>query len=549
MTEREQAVTYSLNGDHDGPARLTAFPDFILPEDQPADVAVGLVSLGYIWAAIQRKMRLVCALALVGIVIGLGFFKIDPPAHRAQTSVLITYGIDENPSEAVFDEQAIAESHTVAKLAMAKLGIHQSLGSFAASYSVTIVTERVLQITASAKTSSEAVSRANAIASSFLQLRAQQQEQAQQVVTQSMQQEVPGDMQSVASLQSKVAAVEHQPKTSAQQAELKKLQAQENQAALSLSVLQEAIAENQAGSQTLAAIKGSVVLDPAEAVSYSTKKWVLIYAVYGLVGGLALGLGIVVIGAVTSDRLRRRDDIARALGAPVKLSVGASAGGRKAAAGQGGIGGADDPDIRRIVAHLREAVSMKDGHRALAVVPVDEPKVAALALAALAVSIAQEGRKVMLADLASGAPAATVLGMSGPGVGMVRAQEAPLMLAVPGPAEIAPSAPVRDGSATAPRSAFSDQIGAAYASVDVLLTLATLDPAYGGDHLATWANSAVAVVTAGRSSWARLQATGEMIRLAGVPLVSAVLVGADKSDASLGLPSGSGALLGAGRLS
>ena len=38
--------------------------------------------------------------------------------------------------------------------------------------------------------------------------------------------------------------------------------------------------------------------------------------------GLVLGMGIVVIQALVSDRLRRRDDIAQALGAPVKLSVG-----------------------------------------------------------------------------------------------------------------------------------------------------------------------------------------------------------------------------------
>ncbi|HUK73238.1 MAG TPA: hypothetical protein VLW50_31570, partial [Streptosporangiaceae bacterium] len=44
----------------------------------------------------------------------------------------------------------------------------------------------------------------------------------------------------------------------------------------------------------------------------------------------------------------------------------------------------------------------------------------------------------------------------------------------------------------------------------------------------------VVVVTAGRSSSTRIHAVGEMIRLAGTPLVSAVLVGADKTDESLG---------------
>jgi hypothetical protein len=63
----------------------------------------------------------------------------------------------------------------------------------------------------------------------------------------------------------------------------------------------------------------------------------------------------------------------------------------------------------------------------------------------------------------------------------------------------------------------------------------TLDPSVGGDYVASWATGAVAVVTAGRSSWAKIQAVGEMSRLAGLPLTSAVLVGADRTDESLGV--------------
>jgi hypothetical protein len=78
-------------------------------------------------------------------------------------------------------------------------------------------------------------------------------------------------------------------------------------------------------------------------------------------------------------------------------------------------------------------------------------------------------------------------------------------------------------------------VATACASANLLLTLTTLDPALGGEHLATWATDAVAVVTAGRSSWTRIQAVGEMVRLSGIRLVSAVLVGADKTDESLGI--------------
>ncbi len=42
------------------------------------------------------------------------------------------------------------------------------------------------------------------------------------------------------------------------------------------------------------------------------------------------------------------------------------------------------------------------------------------------------------------------------------------------------------------------------------------------------------MVTAGQSSWTKIHAVGEMIRLAGTPPVSAVLIEADKGDESLG---------------
>ena len=80
----------------------------------------------------------------------------------------------------------------------------------------------------------------------------------------------------------------------------------------------------------------------------------------------------------------------------------------------------------------------------------------------------------------------------------------------------------------------NDALTHACASADLLLTLATLDPAFGGDHLATWATDVVAVVTAGQSSAVKIHAAGEMIRLAGTRLDSVVLLDADKDDESLG---------------
>ena len=154
-------------------------------------------------------------------------------------------------------------------------------------------------------------------------------------------------------------------------------------------------------------------------------------------------MGIVIVRAIVSDRLRRRDDVAHALGAPVKLSVGAVRLSRWRP-GRHGLAAAEQ--CQRAADHLaparRCAGQGRRSSAALAVVPVDDPEGAALALVSLAVSRAQEGHNVVVADLASGAPAARLMDTKAPGVRSVSVHNAHLILAVPDRGDVAPAGPV-----------------------------------------------------------------------------------------------------------
>ncbi len=335
MTERDETVIFSLNGDDGLPKQLETFDDFTPAEDRPpSGMANGLVSLGYLMGAIKRTARFWLALGIVGLLIGAAYDVKSPPAEKASASVLITYGPDENPSSAVVDNQAIAESRSVAELAMHKLGLQESVGSFQKATTVTIVTDRVLQITMSAPTSAEAVSRANAVAAAFLQFRASEMEAAQNLLVNSLEQQVAQAKQTVASINSQISQVSAQP-SSAQASELKNLRAQLSQATQQLYIDEQTVQDTRASTGTAAAVTGSVMLDPAVALAHSKTKYLVIYGGIGLVIGLVLGLAIVVIRAIVSVRLRRRDDVSQALGAPVKLSVGADG---SAAGGRVGMG-------------------------------------------------------------------------------------------------------------------------------------------------------------------------------------------------------------------
>ena len=203
--------------------------------------------------------------------------------------------------------------------------------------------------------------------------------------------------------------------------------------------------------------------------------------------------------------------------------------------GRRGLAAAESGEVRRIVAHLRGVVPLSSERAAaLAVVAVDWADVAALSVVSLAVSVAAEGKRVVLADLCGSAPAAALVGVKKPGVRGVTVKGAQLVVAVPARDGVAPVGPLRRGPAAGLQRP-SRELAAACESADLVLTLARLDPSIGGDHMATWASDAVVMVTAGQSSWTKIHAVGEMIRLAGMRLASAVLVGADKTDESLGV--------------
>jgi capsular polysaccharide biosynthesis protein len=530
-------IMSSFNGGNSLSERLGAYDDFAAVEDRPNDFFPSLVSLGFIKAAIRRSRRFWCVTAAVGFFLGFAVYLTSPHAYQASTSLLLTPGPYENVNTEAADDQAMAESRAVAGLAVRELGLRQSAGSFLSTYSVSPVTTRVLLITVSAQSSDQAVVRANAVATAFLQFRADELRTGQKLVLDSINQQINQATRSISSINAQISKLSAQPASSTQQSQLSALRTERAQATATLTNLQQSLIGEQTNVEPsiTAAVRNSVVLDAAAPVRHSRLKPLLLYAAVGLFMGLAVGLSVVVIRALVSDRLRQRDDIAHALGAPVKLSVGNVRLSRWLP-GRHGLAAADRADVRRIVTYLDRTVPGRSWLTpTLAVVPVDDLGVPALCLTSLAVSCAEQGKQVVVADMCSGAPAARLLKVKDPGVRAVSAYDGRLVVAIPGRDDVVPVGPLEHGSAEAQQSAFAEALADACASADLLLTLVTLDPSLGGEHLATWATDAVVIVTAGRSSWTRIQAVGEMIRLSGTRLVSAVLVGADSTDESLGV--------------
>jgi capsular polysaccharide biosynthesis protein len=531
----DRAVVRSLNGGGDVPGRLSTFDAYAAIDDRPADLVTGLVSLAFMKAATRRRARFWWATALIGLVIGGAYYASSPPVYKATTSLLLTPGPYENVNTAASNDEAMAASRSVAQLAIRRLGLTESPASLLATYTATAITERVLAITVSAPTSAAAVDRAGAVAAAFLQFRATEMQSEQKLVLDSLNQQIEQAQQRLNSLNAQITDLSGQSQPDTQR--LKSLRNERTQETAALYSLQQSALGNQSVTQpaTAAAVNGSVVLDGAIPLAHSRFKPLVVDGGIGLIFGMFLGLAIVVIQALVSDKLRTRDDIAQALRGPVKLSVGPVRY-RRWLPGRRGRSQMDHPEVLRIARHLSELVpAHATASASLAVVPVDDVRVPALALVSLATSRAGQGERVVVADLCRGAPAAKLLGAGAPGVGPVSGQDGDLVVAVPKGDEVVPGGPLQAGRDEAGKSAFAEEVAAACQPGSLLLTLVTLEPSLGSEHLATWAADAVVMVTAGGSSWTKIRGVSELIRLSGTRRISAVLVGADKTDESLGL--------------
>lgn len=532
MNDPDQLITWSRG---DGlPDRLWAGNTGEDGERSAAALTGGLANLGFFAAVLRRKARVWCLTAVLGLVIGTGLYVKFPPAYHASATVLLAYSPGSNSQVQVQNEASMAQSQPVAARVVHELKLPQSVASFQAAYSVTVVTPNVLTINVGAPSSTAAVQRAAAVATTFLQYRAQYARAQEQQQYAQLQQQYNAAQQRLQVLNAQSSQLPSVLSTPAEKAEYNHLQTQISQQGQILQFVNGT--ELTTKTNTNALVAGSYVLNPATALPRSHVKGPALYFAGGLFGGLVVGMAGVIIAALLSRRLRNRNDVAIALGAPVRLSVGRlrprrwpptlpwRAAKRKL-------------DMKRVVIYLRGAVpGSSRGPASLAVVAVDDAQVVAQAFASLAASCAAERKQVVVADLSGGAYLARLLRVRDPGIHNVSQDGANLVLFLPQPEDVAPVGPLPGGASPAGPAQADPALLAACSSADLVLTFATLDPAFGADHLGTWATSVVVVVTAGESSAEKVFSVGEMIRLAGTRLDSVVLIGADKSDESLGVP-------------
>ena len=154
MSDRYRPIMPSRNGDGNALGGLGAYEDSAVAEDRSADFVPSLVSLGFFKAALRRSAWFWCLAAVAGLIAGLGAYLATPHPYQASTTLLLPLAARSNTAsqtaynEVLTDNQATAQSRSVAGLVIRNLGLRQSADSFLSSYSATSVSDRVLVITA-----------------------------------------------------------------------------------------------------------------------------------------------------------------------------------------------------------------------------------------------------------------------------------------------------------------------------------------------------------------------------------------------------------------
>jgi capsular polysaccharide biosynthesis protein len=490
-----------------------------------------LVTFRFIRDALRRHVRIWLVVALLGLAGGLASTVVLPTPSTSQTRLLLTHRDGEDPTKAMATDVSLATTHTVAQRVIDLLGLPVTQDDLLKQYTAAASTDRVLEITAKGKTDDESTRLAATVAQVVLVYR------KEQIALQNrpLSRDLTSAQNDLSLAEQAVRAAGDDP------ADMKRPDTPEG-ARLGAARDRLTYVRQQLQDQQVQALRmnSSRVLDAAAPVPVSAKRTIVINAGTGLIAGLFLGIGFVIVRALVSDRLWKRQDIAHALGVRVRLSSARPP--RWRLLPRPAILRASQrrsPENQLIVQHLDRRISWNERPvPSLVVVSVDDIPTCALAVASLAVSLAEDGKHILVADLTESGRLARMLGVQTAGTHESRFSEPGRRIDVhlpepgTGPAE---GAYLRRGEGSRPSGSGNVALDASWEVADLVLSLADLSPELGADHLATWASRAAVVVTAGRSTATAIQATGEMLRLAGLEVATAIVLRPDRTDESVGV--------------
>lgn len=513
-------------------------PSWAVDGSYPDDTAAerpqpSLVTLHFLRGALRRGWPVWVGLACIGTLLGALWTVVVPAKSVASVTLLLAHDPAVEPMQGMATDVSMLRTRAVAASVVDELELDVPPEVFQSWVTVVPETSTVLDLSVSAPDDRTALTRAEVLAENFLEFRTQQFRSQADAVIAGYRDRVEVLQERVEDLTVEYATVSATDSGEADTAS--DVLTRRTQVNNEISTLQAIIQDTTL--ETESVIAASHVLDQASIVPQSVPVRMVLSMASGLIGGLAVGIGLVVFMALTSTRLRRREEVALATDAPVRFSVGRLRG--------------RGPWARRIRRRSSARRSLRTlGHglasairppgsppRRLALASVDDAQVTELIAGDVIAELTARGTTVFAVDLSrSGDLERTVKQALDEHLETLdRTVDTPVVFrpdAAPSASRAIIDSPV-DVEQTMPKT---DPRRRKWDHADVVLTLVEVEPAVGLDHVGTWADEAVFVVTAGRSSAERLHTVAGLARSAGLRLLFSVLVGSDRTDESLGVP-------------
>ncbi|MFC3574844.1 Wzz/FepE/Etk N-terminal domain-containing protein [Streptomyces yaanensis] len=284
-----------------------------------SSAAAPLLDLQVLVAAVRRRRRLWCSLALLGLLVGAVVAFLLPQPPTAVTKVLVAHEEDQpnDPGTLIRTDVALLQTTRIADKALKSLKSLKSqekAEDFMQDYSGTGLTNNMLQITVTGDSDAEAVARAKALADAFVAdhvRRIQQASHAEAKALLGQRDQLKDQLAQV----NKAIGDGTRASGPESSADLESLYARRAELTSQITDFGQRAAQASIGTPRLVA--GTQIVDAPHVVRRSLPKAAATDAAIGLFLGLFLGLAVAAVGAVVADRPVLRREIAANLGASV----------------------------------------------------------------------------------------------------------------------------------------------------------------------------------------------------------------------------------------